>query len=293
MFNTVMAAAVTGILIFCSAVDGNAQGMKGKRGMMGGGMEQKPAPQGAEGSDGPAPDVLGAFSPTRATREHMEARGFSATGLQPVYPADANCPVVTSPFASPYRGDGSTRSRMFFQGLHGGIDIPVPEGTPIIAVADGTLVRKEVGESIGGIGMVVQHAPQDTGLPVWIYTEYKHLQELPPQELGAKVRMGEVIAKAGITGTVGKQYGAAGHSHLHLTAWYSDNSEYRSQRMFIPVGGQWMDPLALFRKPPLDTPALRNLPDDQKATPIPYKTAAGRIVPENTRMVWPFVCAQK
>lgn len=127
----VMAVALAGILMCWGAVAAHAQGMKGKRGMMEGGMEQKP-PLREEAGGGPAPDVIGAFFATRATREHMDARGFFATGLQPVYPADLNCPVITSPYASPSRGDGSRRSPMFYQGLHGGIDIPVPEGTRVV-----------------------------------------------------------------------------------------------------------------------------------------------------------------
>jgi len=302
----VMVTVLAGVLIFCGAVDSHAQGMKGKRGMMGGTEGQGDRPEGmqgrakggdaakpAEGEGGPSPEILGAFSPTRADLEHMHTRGFFPTGLEPVYPDNLACPVVNSFFAGSSRGDGSSRSRRFYQGYHGGMDIPVPEGTSILAVADGTVVRKEVGENIGGIGMVLQHSPQDTGLPVWTYTEYKHLQELPVLKLGQRVRMGEVIAKAGVSGTTGGHYGPRGHSHLHLTAWYSKGNEYRSLRMFIPVGGFWMDPLALFRKPPFDSAALRDLPDEQKKTVIAYKTGDGRIVPEGTRVVWPLVCTLK
>ncbi len=289
----VLAAALAGVLMFCSTVDGHAQGMRGKRGMMGGAAEQREFPQRGEAGDGPSPEVASAFMPTRATLQHMEARGFLATGLQPVYPAGVACPEADSFFSATTRGDGSPRSRRFYQGHHNGMDIPVPEGTPILAVADGTVVRKETGENIAGIAMVLQHSPEDTGLPVWTYTEYKHLQKMPALPLGQRVGKGEVIARAGVTGTTGGYYGAAGHSHLHLSAWYSEGSEYRSQRMFIPVGGQWMDPLALFRKPPLDSAALRDLPAEQKKTVIAYKTGDGRIVPADARIVWPFTCAAK
>lgn len=302
----VIAAALAGVLIFCGAVDSDAQGMRGKRGMMGGAEAPGGRPEGmqgragggeaakpAEGEGGPGPEILGAFSPVRADLEHMHARGFFPTGLEPVYPDNLACPEVNSFFADSSRGDGSSRSRRFYLGYHGGMDIPVPEGTPILAVADGTVVRKEVGESIGGIGIVLQHSPQDTGLPVWTYTEYKHLQELPFLEPGQKVRMGEMIAKAGVSGTTGGYYGPRGHSHLHLSAWYSKSNEYRSLRMFVPVEGYWMDPLALFRKPPFDSAALRDLPREQKKTVIAYKIGDGRVVPEGTRVVWPFVCTPK
>ena len=247
----------------------------------------------AQGESGLSPDMIGAFAPMRSDLESMRARGFLATGLKPVYPDAFACPTVNSFFADATRGDGSARNRRFYQGYHGGMDIPAPEGTPIMAVADGTVVSKAVGESIGGIGMVLQHSPEDTGLAVWTYTEYKHLQAFPKLELGQKVRMGDAIAKAGLSGTTGGHFGPRGHSHLHVTAWYSNGNDYRSQRMFAPVEGYWMDPLALFRKPPLESASLRDLPDEQKKTQIAYKTADGRIVPQGSKVVWPFACPPK
>jgi murein DD-endopeptidase MepM/ murein hydrolase activator NlpD len=302
----VTAAALAGILVICGVVDGHAQGMWGRRGMMGGAEGRGERPEGmqgraaggdaagpAAGEGRPSPEVIGAFSPVRSRLDMMEARGFLSTGLQPVYPADAACPQADSFFSATTRGDGSSRSRRYYQGHHNGMDIPVPEGTPILAVADGTVVRKDVGENIAGIALVLQHSPEDTGLPVWTYTEYKHLQEMPALPLGQRVVKGAVIAKAGVTGTTGGYYGAAGHSHLHLSAWYSEGNEYKSRRMFVPVGGYWMDPLALFRGPPFESAVLRNLPDEQKRTVIAYKTEDGRVVPEGSRVVWPFACAPK
>ncbi|MBI3372864.1 MAG: M23 family metallopeptidase [Betaproteobacteria bacterium] len=247
----------------------------------------------AEGEPGLGPEMIGAFAPMRSDLENMRARGFFATGLRPVYPDAAACLTVNSFFADATRGDGSARNRRFYQGHHGGMDIPAPEGTRIVAVADGVLVSKVVGGNIGGIGMVLQHSPEDTGLPVWTYTEYKHLQDLPKFDLGQNVRKGEVIAKAGLSGTTGGHFGPRGHSHLHLSVWYSTGNDYRSQRMFAPVEGYWMDPLALFRRPPFDSAALRDLPEEGKKTPIAYKSADGRIFPEGSKVVWPFVCTPR
>jgi len=240
------------------------------------------------------PETIGAFFPQRAIVEAMRRRGFLATGLKPVYPADAKCPEANSFFADTTRGDGSTRNARFYVGYHGGLDIPAPEGTPILAVADGTLVHAGEGGSIGGIGIVLRHAPEDTGFPLWVYTEYKHLREPPNLELGRRVRMGEVIAYSGKTGTVGSRaYGAAGHPHLHLTAWYAPGDQYRAGRMLIPLGGQWMDPLALFRGTPLASAEIAALPEQAKKTPLPYKRTNGRVVPSHARIVWPFACETK
>lgn len=224
----------------------------------------------------------------------MQARGFIRTGLQPVYPAEANCPRGVSEFASQTRADGSRRSFKFFRGFHGGYDIPANEGTPIVAIADGTVVHKSRGKGIGGIGIVLQHAPEDTGLGAWVYTEYKHLMKMPSLELGKQVKKGQQVGLNGKTGTIGGYYGAAGFAHLHLTTWYSERADYTAGKLFVPVDGQWMDPLALFRgETLLGSHALRKLDKDTKKIPIPYLTADGRSHPEKSKTVWPFICQPK
>lgn len=120
----------------------------------------------------------------------MRARGLLPTGLDIVYPADAECPVSNSPFAASRRGDGSQRSPRFYRGRHSGMDIPVPEGTSILAIADGAVIALSEGENIGGLELILMHAPEDTGLGVWTWTVvYKHLRELPPLQVGRRVRM--------------------------------------------------------------------------------------------------------
>jgi hypothetical protein len=51
-----------------------------------------------------------------------------------------------------------------------------------------------------------------------------------------------------------------------------------------------MDPVALFKVPPLGSQEIRKLPDQAKKVAIPYKTSDGRVVPEETKVVWPFAC---
>lgn len=239
------------------------------------------------------PETIGAFFPQRADLDAMRARGFIRTGLEPVYPERARCPAVDSPFGVGTRGDGSLRQKMFFRGYHGGADIPVPEGTPVLAVADGTVVQKKAGAGIGGIELVLQHAPEDTGFSVWTYTEYKHLMRLPELAIGQRVRRGEMVALSGKTGTVGRHYGPGGHAHLHLTAFFSGESGYRAGPPFVPAGGQWLDPLALFRAPLANSQALATLPAAEKTVPIAYMTADGEVVPPGARVIWPLACARR
>lgn len=237
------------------------------------------------------PDLAAAFGPMQATPAAMRQRGFLETGLKPAYPPDAGCPAVTSPFASRSRSDGSPRSRRFFDGLHGGMDIPAPDGTPVLAVAAGTVVHMTTGASIGGIGMVLQHSPDDTGLPAWIYTEYKHLRSVPTLAIGDKIKRGQVVAAVGDTGTAGGHYGEEGFTHLHLSAFMSPQAGFVAARSFIPLDGQWLDPLAIFRGPPLASAEIASLPATQKSVRFGYQTTSGKIVPETAKVIWPLPCA--
>ncbi|TAM43639.1 MAG: M23 family metallopeptidase [Gammaproteobacteria bacterium] len=152
------------------------------------------------------------FHPTRASLSGLRERGLEEIGLVAVYPKDATCPQADSFFADPKRGDGSARNPRFNHGMHAGLDIPASEGTPILAIADGTVVAKkeETPDDIGGIGIVIQHAPADTGYSVWTYTRYKHLKEMPALEIGARVKLGQKIADTGTSGTGGRHYGGGG-----------------------------------------------------------------------------------
>ncbi len=268
-----------------------AKGALGQGGQGGKGRAKAPAPPEAARDVDPA--ISGAFFPTMANKDAMSARGFFATGLTPAYPEDAACPEITSGFAAATRSDGSRRSPRYFQGLHSGVDIPVPEGTPILAMADGTVVHMAEGLNIGGIGLTLRHSPQDTGLGVWIYTEYKHLRELPELAVGRRVRRGEPIAVAGATGTAGAHYGEEGFSHLHLAAMSGDGEDFRGQNVLVPVGGRWLDPLALFLGPPVDSQAVTALPEAQRRAPVAYQRPDGTVVPPEARVVWPFVCVPR
>ncbi len=234
------------------------------------------------------------FHPTRASLSGLRERGLDETGLMAVYPKNAVCPQANSFFADPKRGDGSARNPRFNHGMHAGLDIPAPEGTPILAIADGTVVAKkeETPDGIGGIGIVIQHSPTDTGYSVWAYTRYKHLKEMPALEIGARVKLGQKIADTGTSGTSGRYYGSGGHSHLHLDLFVSPDDKYFSgEVVFFPINGQVADPLALFRGEPMETVTVRKLPADQKKVAIPYMTDSGKVVNRGkTRVIWPYAC---
>ena len=282
--------AVLAVLHFSCllAAPADARGFGGGNG---GGMRggAAPPPELPEGVD---PAIAAAFMPLFANRQAMAASGFVDTGLVPVYPADADCPHMGSPFAATTRSDVSIRSRRFYQGLHGGMDIPAPGGTALLAIADGTVVHlANGGGNIGGLSLILRHAPEDTGLGVWTYSEYKHIRELPDLAIGERVQRGQRIAETGNTGTTGGHFGDEGLDHLHLTAFWSKSSEFQIGRMLIPEAGQWMDPLAFFRRDGIvDSAALHELPGEAKRISVSYATAGGRTVPEDAKVIWPYAC---
>ncbi|MBC8337462.1 MAG: M23 family metallopeptidase [Alphaproteobacteria bacterium] len=262
--------------------------MGGKIGKMGGDNSDSGSDSNAPGLD---PEMMDAFMAMRATNDAMDARGLFETGLRPVYPDGLNCQTGDSFFGSGLRGDGSNRSERYYGGRHGGFDIPA-RGIDIIAMADGEVIVKSVGDNIGGIKVVLRHAPEDTGLDQWTFTEYKHLKEPSPLDIGAKVRKGTPVGIAWNTGTTGgRAYGPGGHYHLHLSAWYNANGKFKkTPKMTIPRDGHWLDPLAMMRGGPLASSEARDLADEDKQVRFAYQTADGAVHPEGAKIIWPFVC---
>ncbi len=244
-------------------------------------------PAGAS-SDGTGADFTSAL---RASLETLRSRGLDPTGLRPVYPAGHSCPEIGSAFAATTRADGSRRNPRFYHGLHSGADIYVPEGTPILAIAAGTVIHKYEGPGIGGIDIILQHAPEDTGRMEWAYSSYKHLKALPPHAIGQGVAMGEVIGLAGRTGLKPKM-----RAHLHLAVlWSPDDLFHVWERppFFVPPSGAWADPLALFAGGDLRSAALADMPAAEKDVAIPYQTADGEVAPADSRFIWPFACIRR
>src|SRR5690606_29341435 len=107
------------------AQTGKKGGMKGRAGGMSGPQGQRDAPTGR--------------------------MNIQASGIVPQFDAGARCPPVASPFASPTRYDGSRRPADRFGGLHGGLDISLAEGTPLLAIAGGKVVHSGEGGQAEGI----------------------------------------------------------------------------------------------------------------------------------------------
>jgi hypothetical protein len=85
--------------------------------------------------------------------------------------------------------------------FHHGVDVALPNGTPLTAPADGVVVHKGNGGS-GGITLIVKHASD-------VFTVYYHLSKPSHLLKGSRFESGEVIAHSGNTG-------ASTGPHLHF-----------------------------------------------------------------------------
>ena len=101
--------------------------------------------------------------------------------------------------------------------VHNGVDIAVPEGTAVKAVADGKIVTAGISDSYGNY-IVEEITPEYSAL-------YAHLSKHEISE-GAEVKKGDEIALSGHTGW-------ATGPHLHLT---------------VKKNGEDIDPMTMYPK---------------------------------------------
>lgn len=211
------------------------------------------------------------------------------SGLRPAFPAKVRCPEIASPFGARTRYDGSPRPSWSFGGYHGGIDISLPEGTPLLALAGGTVASTGEGGMLEGIYLWLRHSPEETGLTYWVYSKYQHLQSAPDLAIGTRVAAGQVVAHSGRTGTVGKHYGASGYPHLHLTTRKSSSGDVVVGTRGTGQGADLIDPLTIYHETSVKPGQSAETPSERAAS-IPYATADGQLHPQGTKVVWPVFC---
>ncbi|MFK7861018.1 MAG: peptidoglycan DD-metalloendopeptidase family protein [Granulosicoccus sp.] len=126
--------------------------------------------------------------------------------------------LMTDTFIWPVAGPVSSPFglRRFFNGQprrpHGGIDIAAPEGTPIMAAADGLILEAD-DYFFNGNSVFIEHG-------LGLQTFYAHLSRID-------VASGERVSQGQIIGTVGETGRVTG-PHLHWS---------------VGLNGTWVDPL--------------------------------------------------
>ncbi len=139
--------------------------------------DQKPKPPTKEAAA--SPEVTGEDSGHVATNENLPAPD----------------PMTGSTFRWPVKGRVITAFGARPDGGHNdGIDLAVPQGTPVMAAENGVVAY--AGNELKGYGnlVLIRHANN------WV-SAYAHNEEILVKR-GDKVRRGQVIAKAGATGSV-------------------------------------------------------------------------------------------
>ena len=144
-----------------------------------------------------------------ATGAAAQALALStAFGL--AWPVPEHTPV-TSPFG--YRLHPVLGKRK----LHTGVDLSVPEGTPVRAVEEGT-VRRASWDAVNGKVLILDHGRGVT-------TAYCHNSELLVQP-GQRVKRGELIAQSGNTG---RSTGPHLHYQIELSSQPVDPLRFRAR----------------------------------------------------------------
>jgi murein DD-endopeptidase MepM/ murein hydrolase activator NlpD len=228
--------------------------------------------------------------------EANEARGLFATGLTPVFPEAAECPGISSPHGSPTRYDGSPR-RNDHGGVHNGLDITLAMGTPLLSAADGEVIHAGTAGRLVGNFIWLRYAPDATGLPVYAFVRYQHLDQPTPLKVGDRVAKGQQVGLSGYTGTTGGYYGHQGYAHLHFNVRIAQGPDFGvNGAMVIPTHYAFLDPLGLYlgaAAAPFDNHVLRALPAEKKRVAVPVTTGDGRIIPEGARTIWPVACRSR
>lgn len=231
-------------------------------------------------------------------REVFQQRGLFPTGLSPVFPTGVECPGISSPYASPTRYDGSARRNDHY-GLHNGMDVSLDIGTPLLAVADGEVVHAGSAGMLVGNFIWVRFAPEATGLPVYVFAKYQHLDVPSPLKPGDKVVRGQSVGPAGRTGTVGGYYGAAGYPHLHINLLVSQSPDFSVNGPMVRPASEltYLDPMGLYAQPQpgvaFDNHWLQGLPEAQKRFPVSVMTGEGMFVGGTSKTVWPVACQRR
>lgn len=220
---------------------------------------------------------------------------ISSSGLSVTFPEGVRCPGIASNFASPYRYDGSRRPMDRNGGLHGGMDLSLKEGTPLLALASGEIIAAGKGGQMEGNFLWLRMAPQDTGLPYWTFAKYQHLVTPPELQVGQRVSAGQVIAYSGATGTQGGHYGANGYPHLHLSTYFGPNPDFTVRGAFDSMvkakDATPDDPLVFYLEPPQALDQVRQLPQGQQQV-SPEVLLQEQALIAGTRRVWPVFCTK-
>lgn len=187
--------------------------------------------------------------------------------LVPKFHQTARCPGVASHYGDRNNLLGKRRGTFGVgRGKHGGIDILVPVGTKVHAVASGH-VFAVLKQRVGGMLVRIAHPSIKAENEYKLYSSYAHLSKIVVR-YGQSVQVGQVIGLSGKTGQTRIP-------HLHLNTRFSSNDQTFEEARFV-------DPLR----------ALSSNQDgpNSGSVLIAHIDRNGKISPRSAKFVWPIAC---
>jgi len=218
-------------------------------------------------------------------------RGLVETGLRPVFPTDVACRGIDEHWAVSYDNKRDNPS------FHGGIDMPAPYGTPILAAAAGEVVAVFRGtNSYRGIELILRHSPAQSGSRFWVFSGYSHFKTMPRLKVGDRVAIGQELGPTGNSGRGREPFRQSGKRRpaIHFSVVYSRTPDFKisKNQVVVPKDARWADPNAFVNGHiSLDSFALRNFPAHRKKVPVGVMLTDGTVLPKGAKVVWPYACA--
>ncbi len=233
---------------------------------------------------------------TTQSAEANEARGLFATGLSAVFPEAAECPGIASPHGSPTRYDGSPRKNDH-GGIHNGLDITLPAGTPLLSAADGEVIHAGTAGRLVGNFIWLRYAPEATGLPVHVFARYQHLDD---RRRSSRASVSPGGSRSDCRATPAPPAATTANRAIRTC---TSTSGSRRARTSTRTGRWWPRPTTPSSTrsgvylgaaaAPFDNHVLRALPAEKKQVAVPVATGDGRLMPEGARVSWPVACRSR
>ena len=159
----------------------------------------------------PAPALQATPEPETSPVPESEAPLIAETGEEDAAEASSSsllfCPVEGEVIRG-FAGDALVYSKTLDQWTsHDGVDITAPEGSPVLAVADGVVTRCE-NDTMMGYTLALSH---DGGRE----SVYANLDELPDFAVGESLKAGTELGAVGSTAIAE----SAEEAHLHFELW--------------------------------------------------------------------------
>jgi murein DD-endopeptidase MepM/ murein hydrolase activator NlpD len=152
----------------------------------------------------PQPDRL-ALSPMRNPERTMAAGRSAMVLLAAVLVLAGGCSIPRWPVRGPVTSGYGIRMHGLLPGMHDGVDIRVPDGTPVAAMKSGRV--RWTGTMRGyGLTVILDHGPN-------LQTLYAHLSAIDVVA-GQEVEGRQVIARSGHSGDA-----TGPHLHFEVIRW--------------------------------------------------------------------------